>query len=1293
MGVESTAVPTSAVRPRFSRQLLAVLTAVAIAVITAFAAFYASRLDTLQREADAELRTTTRALADELAQWRTERLGDGEVLRRNRLALTQLETDLHQQGTLSNASVRYWLQGYLEAFDYVSLLVLGSDHHPLLVMGRPHILSANSQGLIEQAVSSSYPTLSSIQHDASGQAYLDLIVPLPLDGEHWTVQALVLRVEPQRQLFPMLQRQSGMRETDRSLLLGETSGRYTLLGPDLPGSGAALALDRALLAQAMGQGKVPAGRLLPDSPLAFTAADRVDSAGWIVVRQIERQEMLTGIRSQLLSAGLTALLLLIAAALAIHRIWQKQSMAAIHQLAVEADHRATLEALQKELETAMSIARLGRWERRLDTDELWWSPQTRALIGIPQDEPPSREGFIRRVHPEDRETLRAALVRAYASGEASEFAYRIIRPDGSVAYFHNHVRIEQDPVGGRRAIGTVQDITDQQTIALKLHRQTAYLTAIVNHLPQGISVFDDQLRLQYWNQLFIDILELPPEIVVRNVSFDDLIMVPALRGEYGPGDPAEHVRKRRALAEQFSPHRFERTKPNGRSHLVIGEPLYLDGKVAGFITTYTDITERKRTEEALARNNETLRTIIDNMPSAVSLVDSELQVIACNDQLRRLLAFPDSLFANGLPSLADLIRFNAERGEYGPGDAEEQVATRLARARLGEAHHFERTRPDGTVLEVHGQPVADGGFVTIYTDITDRRRTEARLQLADKVFEHSPEAIVITDGNRRILSVNPAHETISGHAAAHMTGQCFVANEAAPDAEDGEPWTTADTQGFWAGETTGLRADGGSYPRWMTISAVRDGNDNRLTHYIAIFSDITERKRSEEAIQHLAHHDTLTGLDNRFSLGIRLQQAIATTRRQDRRLAVLFLDLDRFKTINDSLGHHVGDALLVEVAKRLRESVRETDVVARLGGDEFVVVLPGLHDENDAAHSAGKILDALSAPYPIGDNTLHTTPSIGISLFPDDGDNTSALMRNADTAMYHAKALGRANFQFYAEELNRAALERIELERKLRKALEQDQFELWYQPQFSAADGALTGVEALIRWRHPVDGLISPARFIPLAEETGLIVELGNWVLHTACQQTRQWREQGLPAIRMSINLSTRQLRSAQLGDKVAAALAASGLPARLLELEITESAVMERPQEAVGVLIGLKTLGVSIAIDDFGTGYSSLSYLKLFPLDHLKIDRSFVSDIEHDPNDAAIVTAAVSLAHNLGLSVIAEGVETAVQLTRLRELGCDEMQGYYFSPPVPAADAAELLRLSARCRAKAGARVECNLG
>ncbi|HET7776457.1 MAG TPA: EAL domain-containing protein, partial [Azospira sp.] len=376
----------------------------------------------------------------------------------------------------------------------------------------------------------------------------------------------------------------------------------------------------------------------------------------------------------------------------------------------------------------------------------------------------------------------------------------------------------------------------------------------------------------------------------------------------------------------------------------------------------------------------------------------------------------------------------------------------------------------------------------------------------------------------------------------------------------------------------------------------------------------------------------------------------------------------RFKTINDTLGHHVGDLLLIEVAKRINEVVRESDTVARLGGDEFVVVLTGVDRASDAAQAAMKISRQVVKPYWLAEQELHTAASIGISLFPSDGEDVESLMKNADTAMYYAKSQGRGGFQFYAAEMNQSAVERLNLENRLRQALAKQEFELYYQPQIGLASGRLVGFEALIRWNHAEQGMISPGVFIPMAEETGLILGIGEWVLHSACVQAQAWQDQGLPPLRVAVNLSVRQFRQQDLLQQVAGALALSGLEAALLELEITESAVMESPEMAIDLLKNFRDMGVSLAVDDFGTGYSSLSYLKLFPINRLKIDRSFVSDIGVDPNDTAISTATIALAHTLGLEVVAEGIEHETQLNYLRAQGCNEGQGFFFSRPMPAA-------------------------
>ena len=435
----------------------------------------------------------------------------------------------------------------------------------------------------------------------------------------------------------------------------------------------------------------------------------------------------------------------------------------------------------------------------------------------------------------------------------------------------------------------------------------------------------------------------------------------------------------------------------------------------------------------------------------------------------------------------------------------------------------------------------------------------------------------------------------------------------------------------------------------------------------------SENQQAQEHIQYLAHHDSLTGLDNRYSMGFRLEQALATVRRNTQPLAVLLIDMDRFKNINDTLGHLVGDKLLIDVARRLEAIVRESDIVARLGGDEFIVVLTNLDAARNVMSVGSKILETLGQPYPVDGQMLHTTPSIGISMFPEDGNDSETLLKHADTAMYHAKAGGRNRLQFFAAELTAVATQRMELEHDLRTTLAAGGLQLHYQPQIDAQSGRVCGFEALARWPHPQKGWIPPMQFIPIAEESGLIETLGSWVLDQACRQLAEWQADGIHGIRMAVNLSAHQLRSPTLVDQVSACLDTYRLPAIALELEVTESVAMANPEQAIEQLRALQRLGVHIAIDDFGTGYSSLAYLKLLPIQTLKLDKSFVRDIETDANDATISKATLALAHSLGLKVVAEGVETAAQRDFLVQHGCDILQGYLFGRPVPAEECRRL--------------------
>ncbi len=582
------------------------------------------------------------------------------------------------------------------------------------------------------------------------------------------------------------------------------------------------------------------------------------------------------------------------------------------------------------------------------------------------------------------------------------------------------------------------------------------------------------------------------------------------------------------------------------------------------------------------------------------------------------------------------------------------------------------------MLEIGGKPMLHCTF----RDITARKQAEQALRasaealhLYANAFRHSGEAIMITDRDNRIIAVNPAFSTLTGYSGEEVLGRnpkLLASGRTPPEIYQGM-WSALRESGFWQGEFWDRRKDGQIYPKWAAISLIRDDN-GQITHHIASFTDISERKAAEERIHHLAHHDALTGLLNRFSLETRLEQTLLSARRENREVAVLFIDMDRFKTINDTLGHHVGDLLLMEVARRLLSCVRESDIVARLGGDEFVVVLTGLESAMDAAHSADKIVKLLCQTYLIEHNDLHTSPSVGISIFPGDGNDPETLMKHADTAMYHAKERGRNNYQFFTASMTTAALEKLALERDLRAALEERQFELHYQPKICTADGSTCGVEALVRWRHPEKGLIPPLKFIPIAEESGLIEALGEWVLDEACRQQAVWRDMGIGNARVAVNLSALQLRSPLLVEKVRAIMEKHAITDDALELEVTESAAMENPERAIGQLNALRKLGVTLSIDDFGTGYSSLAYLKLLPIQTLKLDRAFVRDIESDENDAAISAATLALAHTLGIKVVAEGVETEGQRAFLATHQCDYLQGFLFSKPLPAQEATAFL-------------------
>jgi diguanylate cyclase (GGDEF)-like protein len=485
-------------------------------------------------------------------------------------------------------------------------------------------------------------------------------------------------------------------------------------------------------------------------------------------------------------------------------------------------------------------------------------------------------------------------------------------------------------------------------------------------------------------------------------------------------------------------------------------------------------------------------------------------------------------------------------------------------------------------------------------------------------------------------------------------------------------WRTLKKEGRWHGEVLNKRKTGETYYEWLTITAVKD-NVEKVVNYVGVFADITDIKRSQNRLHELVNHDPLTGLPNRRLLNELLEHSIKRAERDNHKIALLFIDLDRFKAVNDSLGHQVGDKLLLEASRRISLSMRDSDVVARLGGDEFVVMMDMISNPSDAALVANKIIHALQIEFNIDENEIYISASVGISIFPKDCKDVEGLIKAADIAMYQVKNKGKNNHCFYSDELSKNAVERFTLEGQLRHAIERKQFEVYYQPQVSLLTGEIIGAEALIRWHHPKLGLVSPAKFIPLAEETGLIVQIGEWVLREAAHQAVLWHKEGHSIQWISVNISGVQIMRSNFADTVYGVLMETDCNPQMLELEITESTVMQNTEYVIDTFNRIKQLGLRLAIDDFGTGYSSLSNLKRLPLDKIKIDQSFVRDLPEDLDDAAIANAIYAMARSLGFSVIAEGVETHEQAKFLRSMGCEEAQGYLYSKPVTATEFAEL--------------------
>ncbi len=697
---------------------------------------------------------------------------------------------------------------------------------------------------------------------------------------------------------------------------------------------------------------------------------------------------------------------------------------------------------------------------------------------------------------------------------------------------------------------------------------------------------------------------------------------------------------------------------------IIGLLSELAGDINFALDNFDREMRRQNATRALAESEERISTIMEKVSACIYLKDTEGRYLFANrpvldllhTTLDEVIGADDSKFFDAATVRA--IREN-DRLVFEKGETVQREETNLVTSSGAVVTYWSVKLPlrraDGTIYALCG----------ISTDISERKKYESTLRLHAQVFEASRDGIVITDANRRIMSVNHAYTKITGYTEKEVKGT--EATLLATDLYDADFFAgitrILQDGDHWQGELLNRRKNGDTYPQWLSINTVRDEH-GQIIQYIAILMDLSEHKATQEKIQFLSNFDPLTRLPNRQLLRDLTLHALASANRTAGHVALMCIDLDRFKIINESLGHGVGDQLLKQMADRLTHILEADEILSRQGGDDFTLLLPG-KDAEAAAHTAGRILEMIAQPFTIEEQRLTLTGSIGIAVFPHDAKDFGELVQSADAALFRAKQSGRNNFQFFTRQMHEHASAVLHLESELRQAIEGEQFCLVYQPQYEAVSGKLIGAEALVRWQHPTRGLVSPAEFIPVAEESGLILEIGNWVLRTAVCQVAEWQKRGLPVVPVAVNLSVVQFRQKSFYDEVFQALHSCGLEPALLELEITEGIAMDNSELTLDVLERLHKLGVSLAIDDFGIGYSSLNYLKRFQIDKLKIDQSFVRDLGKDPEDEAIVTAIIGMAQGLGFKTLAEGVETEEQLTFLRTHQCDEVQGFLFSRPI----------------------------
>jgi diguanylate cyclase (GGDEF)-like protein/PAS domain S-box-containing protein len=975
-------------------------------------------------------------------------------------------------------------------------------------------------------------------------------------------------------------------------------------------------------------------------------------------------EFRTRERNYLAGASLgTVVILLFTAGLL--RLQRRNALAAEEASRSQARYRATFDQSAVGIAHATAEGRFLKVNRRLC-----------ELLGYSEEELLARS-WQDVTHPEDAHRMLALIGESIADPSAPipTIEKRYLRSDGTLLWGMASVAAVRDPQGRLDYFVTMlEDISPRKQAEEALLESQAQFNQLANHIPQAFWIMDPRARRMRY---------LSPAMEAISGKKRG-----PLESAWAAWKAMIHPEDRQRALQAY------RSMPDGRldvEHRIVGTDgavrwVHVRGfpvpgsagelyRVAG---TTEDVTQHKRAADELRESERRFGAMLGNVELISMMLDHGARITYCNDYLLRVTGWqrdevlgrnwfelfipPESLEVKEV--FSQLLAESPEALHH-----ENEILTRSGERRM--------IRWNNSVLRSAAGEVI--GTASIGEDITEQQREHADLIKAEAryraTFDEASIGITHTSLDGRLIRVNRKFCEMLGYGETELVGAPV---DRVIHPEDRALIAAQRTRMLYAGaapavENRNVRKDGSVLWVHVSTALVRDAA-GAPDYLVAMVQDITERKRAEATLQHQAYHDSLTGLPNRTLFYDRIEQAVSYARRREATAAALVLDLDRFKMVNDSLGHAVGDRLLQEIAKRLSACVRSGDTVARVGGDEFGVLLADMASPQDASIVGEKILDALALPFEVEGHEVFLTASAGIAAFPGDGLDGATLIRNADAAMSRAKERGRNNYQFYTAEMNARAMEKLLLQNDLRRALERNEFLLHYQPKASLASGRITGFEALLRWQHPRRGLVSPAQFVPLLEDSGLIVPVGEWVLRSACGQIVAWREAGLEPLPVAVNLSAKQFFHGDVVAVVEAALAGHGVDPRLLDLEITESDVMRNPEEAAAILRKLRDRGVRIGIDDFGTGYSSLSYLKRLPVECLKIDRSFVSGLPADADDASIARAVITMAHSLGLRVVAEGVENEAQRRFLATHECDEMQGYLLSRPQPALEAAGFL-------------------